>query len=132
MLRIAPLLALSIALIACGTSKETTSNGISPNQINVRELPYSVEMVSAYDIIRRHKSNWLQKRGRSSIENPTPIKVYLDNTGSSYGGIGSLREIYGRDIATIEYFGPGDDQLQLKFGAGNLSGAILVHMRGGD
>lgn len=130
MRRIASLLALSVVLIACGTSKETTSDGVSANQIDVRELPPSAEMFSAYDIIRRHKSNWLRKRGTSSMSKPTPIKVYLDNTGSPYGGIGSLREIKAREVATIEYFGPGD--AQLKFGLGNRSGAILLHTRGSD
>lgn len=128
MARIASLFALSVVLVACGTSKKTSSDGVSPNQIDVRELSHSAEMFSVYDIVRRHKSNWLRKRGTSSFSKPTPIKVYLDNTGSPYGDISSLREISGRNVATIEYFGPGD--AQLKFGLGNRSGAILVHTRG--
>lgn len=117
-------LLLVFAVGACGTTKNTTQEGISPNRIDVSELSYATEVVSAYDIIRQHKANWLNKRGRSSLMHPTPIKVYLDNDGSSLGSIKSLRRIDGQDIATIEYYNPR--RAHLKFGSGNNSGAILV------
>lgn len=128
MTRVAALLALFVLLAACGSSERTASDGVSPNRIDVPELSYPVETLSARDIVLRHKSNWLKKRGRSSISNPTPIKVYLDNTSSSHGGVGSLENIRGMNVATIEYFGPRE--AQLKFGLGNNSGAILVRTRG--
>jgi len=126
--RLPSLLILVLFLAACGSTEQMTS-GVSANRIDVRELSYPAEMYNAYDIVRRHKANWLRKRGRSSIENPTPIKVYLDNTGSPYGGIRSLRDINGQDVATIEHFSGGE--AQLKFGIGNRSGALLVRTRSG-
>jgi hypothetical protein len=123
MSRIAALLSFALLLGACGTSKNMTS-GVSPNRIDVSELSYPTEVVSAYDIVRQYRANWLRKRGRSSIQNPTPVKVYLDSEGSAYGTVESLRSINGRDIAVIEYYNAGE--AQLKFGLGNASGAILV------
>ena len=128
MSRIVALLALFVLLAACGSSGRTTSDGVSPDQIDVTKLPYPVETLSARDIVLRHKSNWLKKRRRSSISNPTSIKVYLGNASSSYGGLRSLENIRGMNIATIEYFNPRE--AQLKFGLGNNSGAILVRTRG--
>ncbi len=125
MYRIVAFLVVALFLSACGTSKTTNSDGVSANRIDVDELSSTAEAVSAYDIVRRHKANWLQKRGRSSIQNPTPVKVYLDNTGSSYGTVESLKNIDGRDISTIEYYNARE--AQLKFGLGNASGAIFVH-----
>ncbi len=130
MSRIASFLALCLLLGACGASENAVSSGVSSNQIDVRELSYPAEMFTAYQIVRRHKSNWLRKRGRASFENPTPIKVYLDNTGSPYGDIEVLQNIGGMDVATIEYFGAGE--AQLKFGLGHRSGAILVRTRSSE
>lgn len=123
--RIVAFSVLAFFLVACGTSKTTNSDGVSPNRIDVSELSYTTEVVSAYDIIRQHKANWLQKRGRSSIQNPTRVKVYFDNEGSAYGTVESLKSINGRDISVIEYYNPSE--AQLKFGLGNASGAIFVH-----
>lgn len=130
MLRTITCLALSFFVVACGTSTSTTSDPQSktPNKIDVSELSYPVEVLSAYDIVRRYNANWLQKRGRSSIENPNPIRVYLDNTGSSLGGIDVLKNIDGMDIKSIERFSPREAQLH--FGVGHRSGAILVRTRG--
>ena len=131
MFRIAACLVLSFVLVGCGTSGSTTSeavrSGDSPNKIDVSELSYPVGVLTAYEIVRRYNTNWLRKRGRSSIQNPNPIKVYLDNTGAPFGGVKSLRRIDGTDVRSIERFNPGEAQFH--FGAGHTSGAILVRTR---
>lgn len=121
---------LILVLGACGTAKNTASEAVTSGRIDVSELSYPTEVLSAYDIVRRHKSNWLQKRGRSSIQDPTPVKVYRDNDGSSLGGIKSLRRISGQSVSTIEYYNPR--KAQLKFGSGHGSGVIFVHTLEGD
>ena len=130
MLRTITCLALSLLLVACGTSTRTTSDTQSrnPDKINVSDLPYPIEVMTAYDIVRRYNANWLRKRGRSSIEHPNPIRVYLDNTSSPLGGIDALRNINGIDIESIERFGAREAQLH--FGVGHTSGALLVRTRG--
>lgn len=122
--RIGTVLVLAFLLGACGASQKTSSEAVSVNRIDVSELSYTTGVVSAYDIIRQHKPNWLRKRGRASIQNPTPVKVYFDNEGSPYGTVESLKNISGEDISSIEYYNPGE--AQLKFGLGNASGAIFV------
>lgn len=127
--RIAAYSVFALLLVACGTSNRA-NKGVYQDRIEVSELGQTAEVVSAYDIIRRYKLNWLRKRGRSSIQNPSSIKVYLDNDGSAIGGIKALERIDGQDVSTIEYYNPR--KAQLRFGSGHTSGAIFVHTRTGE
>lgn len=154
MLRITGLLLLPLSLVACKSAQDTTKEGPPPasssaDQVVVSELSYSVEGLTAYDLVTRKNSNWLQKRGSSSISgpgsagvsDPVPVKVSVDGleresvgteTGSTQvsGGTNAaalLRTIDARDIAVIEYF---DGQAaQQKFGIGHGSGVIAVRTR---
>lgn len=121
----------ALILHGCGTSQSTSSSsGVTSDEIVVSELSAPVGGLSAYDLITRHNSNWLRKRGPTSFNNPNPIKVYLDNTGSPYGTVEVLREIRAVDIASIRYFDA--PEAQSRFGLGNVSGAILVKTRSGN
>mgnify|MGYP006287701643 FL=1 len=131
-----PLSLLSVLLIvlctACGSSKplsDEAASAVSANRMVVSKMPVAVQSQSAYELISQYNPQWLRKRGRSSINNPVPIKVYLDGVTSAYGTVRSLRRISARDIAVIEHFTASE--AQFKFGLGNTSGAILVHTRSG-
>lgn len=128
------LLVLSLIGSACATSSNSSSSnsesGVSPDRIVVDELEFPVEGLSAYDLISQYKSQWLVKRGRMSINNPVSIKVYLDNTGSPFGDVSSLRQIQARSIAYIEHY--DGSEAQFKFGVGNNAGAILVRTKPAD
>lgn len=117
-------------LVACGGSPTvSSSSGVSANQINVTDLSDPVGGLSAYQLINQYKPHWLQKRGTKSIENPVPIKVYLNSPTSAYGPVSSLRQIPAKEIATVRYFsGP---EAQSRFGLDNVSGALLVHTKDG-
>lgn len=134
MSRTAALLALSFLLFACASSEDATSDesrsGVTPDRIVVSKLSFPVGGLSAYEVIQRKNSNWLRKRGSSSINNPVPIKVYVDNVGSPYGTVRSLRSLDAKNIATIKHFDA--QEAQYKFGLGNVSGAILVRTKSGN
>ena len=121
---------VALVLWGCGSAQSTSSSGVTSNEIVVSEMSTSVAGLSAYDLITRHNSNWLRKRGASSFNNPNPIKVYLDNTGSPYGTVEVLREIRAVNVASIRHFDA--QEAQFKFGLGNVSGAILVTTRSGN
>jgi hypothetical protein len=131
--RVIALFVLPLLLAACASSENATSDesssGVTSDRIVVSELSYPVGGLSVYDLIQRENSNWLRKRGSSSVNNPVPIKVYVDNTGSPYGKIRSLRRLNAQNVATVEHFDA--QEAQYKFGLGNVSGAILVHTRTG-
>lgn len=118
------LLLLFLGLTACGSSSSTTKPGIQPNKIVVSELSEPIHGLSAYEVVQQYKSHWLRKRGRTSINNPVPIKVYLDGTSSPFGNVSSLRKIQAVNIVSITRFTP--NEAQFKFGLGNVAGAILV------
>jgi len=124
------LLVLSVALTACGSSSSTSQKGLSSNKIIVTKLSAPVDGLSAYEVVQQYRSHWLRKRGASSINNPVPIKVYLDGTGSAYGSVESLRQIRAVNVASISYFDASE--AQFRFGLGNIAGAILVETRTGD
>jgi hypothetical protein len=123
------LLLLSAGLMACGTSSETHHSGLTQNRILVTELDAPVDGLSAYQVVQQYRSNWLQKRGPTSFNNPVPIKVYLDGTSSPYGTVEALRRIRAVNVASIRHFNA--QEAQFRFGLGNVSGAILVQTRSG-
>jgi len=127
---------LSLGVTACSSSQpssegrsDTSPQGVSSSEIDLSELSDPVDGLSAFEVIRRYNSNWLQKRGPTSFNNPNPINVYLDNTGSPYGTIEVLRDIRAVNIASIQHFDARE--AQFKFGVGNVSGAILVRTKSG-
>lgn len=98
--------------------------------------------MTAYDLVIRKNSNWLQKRGRSSISNPVPVKVYVDGleresttgteTGSTQVTAGTraaaiLRTIDAQNVAVIKHF--DGQKAQQKFGIGHGSGVIAVRTK---
>lgn len=122
-------LLLSVGLMACGSSSTASQSGISSNKIVVTELPNPVDGLSAYEVVQQYRSHWLRKRGRMSINNPVPIKVYLDGTGSPYGSVESLRDIRAANVASITHFDARE--AHFRFGLGNVAGAILVETKSG-
>lgn len=124
---------LSFGLTACSSSQPSSteaSSGVSSSEIDLSELSEPVDGLSAYEVISRYNSNWLKKRGPTSFNNPNPINVYLDNTGSPYGTIEVLRDIRAANVASIRHFDASE--AQFKFGVGNVSGAILVETKRGN
>lgn len=122
-------LLLSVGLMACASSSPTSQSGVSSNKIVLTQLSSPVDGMSTYEVVQQYKSHWLQKRGATSINNPVPIKVYLDGTGSPYGSVESLREIRATNVASITHFDARE--AQFRFGLGNVAGAILVETKSG-
>lgn len=128
-------LLLSLGLTACSATTPSAStgsrSGVHSDRIVVSELSVSVAGLTAYDVVEQYKSHWLRKRGRTSINSPVPIKVYVDGVKSPYGSISSLREIQAVNVASIERLSAQDAQFE--FGLGNVSGALIVRTkRGGE
>lgn len=129
--RLLSILAVASSFFACSSLRNSASEGASsgPNRLVVSELSSSVTGLSAYDLVEQHRSVWLERRGRKSIRNPTPIKVYVDGGGSPFGPVSSLKDIQATDVKYIQYFDA--QQAQMRFGLDNSSGAILVNTKGG-
>lgn len=130
--RIATLLLFSILIVACGVSGHSTSDepsgGIS-SEIVMDSLDTQVGGMSVYEIVQLYKPDWLRKRGRSSLQDPVPIKVYVDNTTSSFGTVSDLRQLDAGNVSTVKRYTAVEAQSE--FGIENTSGAILIRTKSG-
>ena len=118
-----------LVLTACGSSSKTSS-GLSANRIVLSELTIPVHGLSVYEVVQQYKSHWLQPRGPTSINNPAPIKVYLDGSSTAYGPVSSLHEIRADNVATITRLSARE--AQFRYGLGNVAGAIVVDTKPAD
>lgn len=81
---------------------------------------------NAYNLVRRLEPQWLQKRGRNSIQSPGDIRVYVQ--GNSRGGPSVLRQINVINVKSIQFLQP--DEATMRYGSGHDNGAILVNIKG--
>jgi hypothetical protein len=93
------------------------------------ELASPVGGMTAYEVVQQYQPTWLRKRGRSSLQDPVPVKVYLNDSGSPYGTVSSLREIEAINVAEIEHY--TSREAQFKFGIEHVSGALMVRTKTG-
>lgn len=122
------LVVLLIPLGGCGSSGQSTSSdsGGSPYTISQKEIQEAGTTSNAYNLVRRLEPQWLQKRGRNSIQSPGDIQVYVQ--GNRRGGPSVLRQIDVMDVKSIQFLQP--DEATMRYGSGHDNGAILVNIKG--
>lgn len=125
--RYAATVVAALVLGACGGTQQA---GVEAREIRISELPPSAQSQSAYDVVQQYKSSWLRGRGRSSVNAPQEVSVYLDSGQNRYGGPESLKSISARDVEVIEWL--SSQEAQFQFGMDNTQGVILVHMKDGS
>jgi hypothetical protein len=57
---------------------------------------------NGYEAVEALHSNWLRAKGTNSLQNPSEVRVYVDNT--SLGGVETLKTVSAPTIRTIEHF----------------------------
>ncbi|MFB6249023.1 MAG: hypothetical protein ABEL97_10685 [Salinibacter sp.] len=129
-LNAARLAAVALVALAVGACGGTQQAGVGAGEIRVSELPPSAQNQSAYEVVQQYKSSWLRGRGRSSINAPQEVSVYLDTGENRYGGPESLKSISAQDVESIERL--SSQEAQFQFGMDNTRGVILVHMKDGS
>jgi hypothetical protein len=118
---------MALVVMACGSTSQQA--GVRGGEILVPQLPPSAQNQSAYEVVQQYKSSWLRGRGRSSINAPQEVSVYLDTGENRYGGPESLRNIPAQNVESIERL--SSQEAQFRFGMDNTRGVILVHMKDG-
>lgn len=119
------LLAALCALALACTSGHHRGRALAhdPNVITSDEIA-GINAMTAYDVVKRLRPQFLVSRGPTSIADPRPSTpvVYLD--GIRYGDVSTLVGIEASHIASIRWIsGP---EAQQRFGSDNVGGAILV------
>lgn len=117
------LLVLAFGVLgACAGSGLTSGN---PDEISPQQVQEARPVSNAYALVQRLRPNWLEKRGTSSIRNPSDIVIYVD--GSRRGGPDSLRQISVANVQSMRYMNP--NQATLRYGSGHDHGVIQVHLK---
>ncbi len=119
------LFVFSLLLVSCVTTGQGSSG--SNTVITQEEIEQVGGISNAYNLVRRLHPQWLQKRGRNSLQNPGDIIVYVED--AEQGGPEALRAIDLIDVQSIEFLRP--DKATMLYGGGHDNGAIQVHLKDG-
>jgi hypothetical protein len=131
---------LSLIALACAPATASSHSRLVAKHVD--EIPQaeieaaSMQFGTAYDIVRALRPTMVTSRGtttaRSRSQSPVReadhgIKVYLD--GIRYGGVESLATIPANAVREIRWLSAGD--ATIRYGTGNVAGAIVVATRDG-
>lgn len=113
------LLLAAVSLAAGCATSSGASSGSNRSVLTLEEIQ-AHDYGNVYDLIQAERPWWLRARGAKSFTHETPIMVYVD--GSEVGTTEALRTMSPYQYVRIQYYGAG--QAQVRFGTGNVSGAI--------
>lgn len=122
------LLAVPFFFLGCVTTGQESGAGGNPSKISQDEIQEAGNISNTYNLVRRLRPQWLRKRGRSSVQQPGDIIVYVD--GAEQGGPEALRQIDVIDLKSVEFLDPG--KATMRYGGGHDNGAIRVQLKDGD
>lgn len=107
-------------LVAVGCSGATQGGGQARrrNVITAEEIA-TIEVATAYHVVRRLRPQWLQARGAGD-----PV-VYIDQ--QRRGRPGELEFLLPADVAGMRYLNAGD--ATLRWGTNHPAGAIMVTLK---
>ena len=117
------LVAALIASAACASSKSSGPSGArSDRSLITSEQIMKHHFANAYEAVEALHSNWLLNKSADSFNNPSQIRVYIDNT--FYGAVESLRSINPNTIRAIRHF--DGVAATARWGIDHGAGVILV------
>ena len=125
-------LVAALSLAACTTSPPPDANGPQPSKTPPADRSMLTQAQfgehqfnTAFDAVESLRSNWLKTRGTDSFQNPSQVRVYLDN--SSLGDTATLRTIPINTIVYIKYF--DGISATARWGLDHGAGVIYVSTR---
>jgi hypothetical protein len=123
--RLAVVAILFFAPAGCHRPAEAT--GLPrPDRNTLTQAQWSDHRFStAYDAVESLRSNWLSTRGTDSFQNPSIVRVYLDNV--SLGDKETLRTIAISNVMYIKYF--DGISATARWGLDHGAGVIYVSTR---
>lgn len=124
MRRAATLVAGLVILASCASQQSGQAIGPDFRTITEAEVD-SAHAVTAYELIYKLRPQFLQGRGKLSLDPRVPTatpRVYVDE--QYYGEISSLRAILADVIGSVHFYTGSD--AQYKFGHDNAAGVIAI------
>jgi hypothetical protein len=113
------MLGLACAHPGTDTTKSTDRSVLTRDEINrgqYRDL---------YDAVSALRRNWLQTRGADSFNNPSVVRVYLDNV--ALGGTDALRNIVPASVVYLKFY--DGIAATTRWGTDHGAGVIFVSSR---
>lgn len=100
-------------------------SGENPDKITQKQIQEAGTVGNAYLLVQRLHSDWLRKRGTSSIKQQSDVVVYVE--GNRRGGPEALRQISVMNVQAIEHL--NSSEATLEYGSGHDHGAIRVELK---
>jgi hypothetical protein len=119
------ILATILTTAACAAGTQGSARAPSRRILLGDEIRRS-NASTAYDAVASLRPEWLARRGRASVRDPTAGELVIYVDGMRQGGVTSLRSIRAANILQMEYLdGPS---ATVQFGTGHGGGVILVRI----
>ncbi len=115
--------ALTSACSSSGQGSSRANSSMPIERVDIENLSAS----NAHDVIRRLRPRWLQHRGPTSLQDPTPQTAIVYVDGTRLGDLGELSRISISDIDQISYLSARD--ATTRFGTGHVGGVIQIRTR---
>ncbi len=112
--------------LACGPAPRTAEPTPSRRVLLEDEIR-GTQVATAYQIVARLRPEWLRRRGRVSVRDPTAGAVIVYLNGMRQGGVSALDAIVAEAVLEMEYL--NGQEATTRFGTGHGGGVILVRLR---
>ncbi len=116
------LAALSIVVSGCRSAQSSPGTARTDRSVITNAQIREHHFTNAYEAVQALHSNWLQAKTVDSFQNPSQVRVYVDNT--SFGGVETLRNVAVATIREIRYF--DGVAATARWGIDHGGGVILV------
>ena len=115
-----------LVTVACGPAPRTAEPTPSRRVLLEDEIR-GTQVATAYQIVARLRPEWLRRRGRVSVRDPTAGAVIVYLNGMRQGGVSALDAIVAETVLEMEYL--NGQEATTRFGTGHGGGVILVRLR---
>jgi hypothetical protein len=115
-----------LVAVACGPAPRTAEPTPSRRVLLEDEIQ-GAQVATAYQIVARLRPEWLRRRGRVSVRDPTAGAVIVYLNDMRQGGVSALDAIVAETVLEMEYL--NGQEATTRFGTGHGGGVILVRLR---
>lgn len=117
---------IGLMMTACASTGggERTESPSSRDVITAEQLQ-SMSNQTVYDVVRKLKPRWLQKRGQGSFRGSTELLVVIDD--SQFHDLSLLTSLDASNVEEIRYMDPR--KATNKYGTRASGGALLISIR---
>lgn len=116
-----------LVAVACGPAPRTAAEPTPSRRVLLEEEVRGAQVATAYQIVARLRPEWLRRRGRVSVRDPTAGGVIVYLNGMRQGGASALDAIVAETVLEMEYL--NGQEATTRFGTGHGGGVILVRLR---